>query len=227
MVKKRRLFRTIALLLMTVFLLAFLVFSLLYLNAQRQPEFYRELMKRNIEIEERYHRDFLRKISQLHNTVQKTDSPWETQITADELNGYLATELIKPDVHLFPKEGQEPRIRFSQQKIEWACRLEYGSLTGILNVAANIMVLEPNTFLLCIVQSRLGSLPFSKERTANLFAEGLRKKGYSVTMGTNSGNPALTVTIPPIKYEGDKKITIDSLHFTDDTVQFSGRTTKE
>ncbi len=221
----RQTFRLISYSLLAVFLLLLLTLYALYLSAQRPPKFYRENLDVAADIQQTRNKEMLRKVRILNNEIQKTDAPWEGSFSNEELNGYLAVEVGKESSNLFPQEVKEPRLIVHDHQLDFACRLEQGQLTGILHLAIDVAIPEPNRLTLRLKKVAFGRLPISKERPTQLLLDALRKQGYEVAEGTMNGDPTLTIPLD-LKYGKDKKIRLENVELLEGGLRISGTTTE-
>ena len=221
----RRFYRSIAYSLLAVFLVLLLTLYALYLSAQRPPKFYRDNLDVAADIQQTRNREMLRKIRLLNNDIQRTDAPWKGSFSNGELNGYLAVELEKEASNLFPKEIKQPRLTVRDRRLDFACRIEEGPITGILHLAIDATMIEPNRLMLRLKHVSLGQLPMAKGRPKQLILGALRKQGYTATEGTMDGDPTFTIPLD-LSYGKDKAIRLESIELLEGGLQISGTTTK-
>jgi hypothetical protein len=220
----RRVFRFISYVLLGVIFLFLLILYSLYLSAQRLPDFYKKSLTVDRDTQEFRNELMSQKIDRLNDDLQNTGSPWQTQFTSDDLNAYFAVELSqeKDGENLLPKEIYEPRLTFSDQQTEFACRIEHGSFSGILHLTLALTLPESNRLKIRILNAKLGKLPISKEIPLRYLVEALEKKSYSVQQGTEAGDPTVTITLD-VKYASGS-VQLDHLIFQNGTIQLSGST---
>ena len=221
----RRTFRLIIYSLLAVLLVLLLVLYLLYLSAQRAPKFYRESLEIAADLQESRNKVMLEKVRRLNNDIQKTDVPWEGGFSNEELNGYLAVEVRKASSNLFPPEVKEPRVIVRDRQLDFACRIEQGQLTGILHLAIDATMPEPNLLTLRLKRVALGRLPIAKGQPMQMLLDGLRKQGYTVTEGMQDGDPTLTIPLD-FKYGKDKQIHLESIELLEGGLRLAGSTEK-
>ena len=221
----RRINRLIAYSLLAVFLVLLLTLYALYLSAQRAPRFYRDSLEVAFDVQETRNKEMLRKVRELNNDLQKTDTPWEGSFSNEELNGYLAIEVEKESSNLFPKEVKQPRLAVRGRRLDFACRIEEGPVTGMLHVAIDATIMEPNRLTLRLKHVALGRLPISKERPKKLLVDALRKRGYDVTEGTTDGDPTFTIPLD-LSYGKDKAIFVEKIELLEGGLRISGITAK-
>ena len=217
----RRTFRLIAYSLLTILLVLLLVLYALYLSAQRPPKFYRDGLEVATGLQQERSKKMLQKIRRFNNDLQKTDVPWEGSFSNEELNGYLAIEVGKASSNLFPPEVKEPRLHIGDRQLDFACQLEQGPLTGILHLAIDVTVPEPNLLTLRLKHVSLGRLPISRERPKQLLLDSLRSQGYDVTEDIRDGDPTFTISLE-FKYPKGKKVNLESIELLEGGIRISG-----
>ncbi|MDR0869508.1 MAG: hypothetical protein LBN39_01800 [Planctomycetaceae bacterium] len=223
---RRQLFRLIAYILLGVCFIFLLILYAMYMSAQKLPEFYQKKLAVSEQANERSNTEMRHKIEQLHNDLQKEDKQWETNITDNDLNGFFAVELAKEGANLFPKEIHSPRLSFSKQQIDFACRIEQGSIAGVLHIAVQLTVPEPNETVLQIKSAKVGTLPISKKLPAKMLTEMLTRKGYNVESNLDADEPVIRVKLN-LKYAKKYKVQLDALSVQDGVLQLTGSSKKE
>ncbi|MDR2437889.1 MAG: hypothetical protein LBE12_00775 [Planctomycetaceae bacterium] len=219
----RKIFRLIAYILTGIFLIFLLILYLLYLSAQRLPDFYKKSLAVDPEIQQLRNKEMLYKIGDLNNAIQKINEPWQAVFTADDLNAYFAVELTKEGSNLFPKEIVEPRLTFSDRQVDFACQVMRGTFSGTLHLSLGLTLPEPNRLVIRIKKSQLGKLPISKEVSAKFLMNALKEKSYQVQQGIEAGDPTITVVFN-IKYDNKHFVLLDDIIFQDGSVHLSGTT---
>ncbi|MDR2171689.1 MAG: hypothetical protein LBP59_16215 [Planctomycetaceae bacterium] len=206
-----------------LFLILFLVFYLLYLSAQREPEFYREAKSVPLEVQQTRNTEVIDKIRILHNDFQRKGKNWTGVFTADEINAYLAVEATKSGANLLPPDLQEPRIAFRTGSVEIACRVKQRGLTAVLSLSLGASMPEPNKLVFKMRSSQAGSLPLSKDYIAQTIANVLRRKWGNVTQGAENGEPTFTIQLN-IKNSAGRKVNVENFEIRTGAIQFSGTT---
>ncbi|MDR1052696.1 MAG: hypothetical protein LBL39_00820, partial [Planctomycetaceae bacterium] len=190
-------------------LILFLVFYLLYLASQREPEFYREAKSVPMEVQQTRNAAVLDKIRTLNNDFQSRSKNWTGTFTADEINAYLAVEATKPGANLLPSDLAEPRIAFSSGSVEIASKVRQRGFTAVLNISLGATMPEPDKLVFKMRHSQAGALPLPKERISQIIADVLRRKWGNVTQGNEGGDPTFTIQLN-IKNSNGRKVNVES-----------------
>ncbi|MDR0392458.1 MAG: hypothetical protein LBH59_11160 [Planctomycetaceae bacterium] len=208
---------------LSLLLVLFLVFYLLYLSAQREPEFYREAKNVPIEVQQTRNAVVIDKIRQLNNDFQSRNKNWSGTFTADEINAYLAVEATKTGANLLPPDLEEPRIAFLSGSVEIASKVRQNGFTAVLNISLGATMPEPDKLVFKMRSSQAGMLPLPQERIAGIIADALRRKWGNVTQGNDGGEPTFTIQLN-IKNSTGKKVRIENFEIRTGVIQFSGTT---
>jgi hypothetical protein len=204
-------------------LILFLIFYLLYLSAQREPEFYREAKNVPIEVQQTRNAAVVDKIRTLNNDFQSRSKKWSGTFTAEEINAYLAVEAKKPGANLLPSDLDEPRIVFLSGAVGIACRVRQRGLSAVLNLSLGASMPEPNKLVFRMKSSQAGTLPLSKDYIAQIIADVLRRQWGNVTQGNEGGDPTFTIQLN-IKNSAGRKVKVESFEIRPSVIQFSGTT---
>ncbi len=226
MIQRRHLFRLISYSLLGVLLIFLLIVYALYLSAQRKPKFYQKALAVSPELRQIQNETMRAKIIELHNAVQNTRQPWAFTVTDEDLNAYCAVELAGPELNMLPKEMVEPRVAFSPRQVDVACRLDQGSLTGVLHLALGLEVPEPNRLAIRIKTARLGTLPLSRDTPARMLVDALQKQGCDVQQSEVMGDPLLSFRLD-LKSTTGKKMRLEEVEIHNGIVTLSGETESE
>jgi hypothetical protein len=219
---RRKIFRFIAYILVGICLILLLILYLLYLSAQRLPDFYKKALAVDDTIQRLRNDEMRYKIGNFNNALQKVGESWQAVFTTEDMNAYFAVELAKEGANLLPDEITEPRLAFSERQVDFACQITQSSFSGILHLTLRLTLPEPNRLAIRIKNAKLGKLPISKEIPVKFLVQTLEKKSYSVQQGQEAGDPVITVLLN-MQY-GKNLVFLDGITFQDGTVHLSGTT---
>ncbi|MDR1924557.1 MAG: hypothetical protein LBQ66_09285 [Planctomycetaceae bacterium] len=204
-------------------LVFFLILYLLYLSAQKEPEFYRDAINVPEDVQKLRSAVVVDKIVELNNNFQSRSKSWSGEFTDDEINAYLAIEATKSGSKLLPSEVSNPRIAFAANSIMIASRIRQSGVSVVLNISFSATLPEPNKLIFKMRTSQLGSLPLSKEYVSNLAADVFRRQWGNVTPGTDGGEPTFTIQLN-LKNSTGKKVNIEHVEIQEGVLRFAGTT---
>ena len=123
------------------------------------PDFYAEALSRSGESADQAGDALEQQMVTLHNELQSGES-WELQMSDQQVNGWLATDLKQKFPQLLPAEIVEPRVVFREDAAHVACRLDTGKMSTVLSLKLQAYLTEqPNEVAIRIAHVRAGLLP--------------------------------------------------------------------
>ncbi len=130
---------------------AVLVLLGLYLAAQHEPAFYHEAMHIDRAVLEKASDRMLRQTTALASAVKKRGH-WEALFTAEQINGWLAVDLVRNHPNTLPAELHDPRVGINPKGITVACRFDQDGMTSVLSLTVEPYLPQPNVLALRIVE---------------------------------------------------------------------------
>ena len=151
--------------------LAILLLLGLYLAARHEPTFYREALHIDRVVLEKGSDRMLQQTTALASAVKKPGH-WESLFTAEQINGWLAVDLVRNHPHTLPPELHDPRVAIDPKRITVACCFDHDGLHSVLSLTIEPYVPEPNILALRIVSARAGLLPVPLGQVLDRITEG-------------------------------------------------------
>ncbi len=223
---KHRLFRIFLYVSIVLFLILGLTVAALLLAVKSKPKFYAKSLQVERSILARKSREATEKTTETFAKLTPLRSGWETKYTEDEINGYLAVDLARDHPKILPPEIKDPRISLQNEKLEFACQIENGTFTGVLNLVMDVKFPQTNRCEIRFQVARLGLLPFSRETVRDLLADGFRQSGVKVETPTIEGDPALVLDFQIPIQEKKLSLLLESLTIENGEISFSGAVEK-
>ncbi len=129
-----------------------------YLAVRHEPGFYRRALQTDHAALEKGSNRMLQQAATLTSNVRNRKA-WQALLTADEINGWLAVDMLKNHPGTLPPTMRDPRIIISPTQVTVACRFRQKGVDSVLSLTVEPSVPEPNVFVLRIVKARAGLLP--------------------------------------------------------------------
>jgi hypothetical protein len=195
----------------------------LYLASQHKPGFYNQAMAVDPATMEKHSDQMLQRAAALASAVTK-DAHWEAVFTAEQINGWLAVDMVKNHPKALPPGLHDPRVSIDSRRITIACRLDQGLFSSVLSLTVEpyVPVPEQNLLLLRIVNARAGLLPAPLKRVLDGLAQAARDMHLQLQWRNVRGDPVAMFSAPP---SADKRtVTIESLRLEDGKIYVSGST---
>lgn len=195
----------------------------LYRASQRVPEFYREALQATPKDREEASDEMVQQVTALASDTQK-DGVWEAVFTAEQINGWLAVDMPRNHPDLLPSSVSDPRVTIEPEQVRIACRANRGDWTGVVSVAVDVYLAEPNVVALRIREARVGSLPLPLQGILDKISQEAAQTDIEIRWRQAEGDPVVEVLIPPPRDKDDKRVRIESLQLGEGRVYVSGST---
>ena len=166
-------------------------FSLTY-----QPAYYRDIVLLPRQQREDQAKKFVTQSLQLRNDICN-EPTWEAVFTDQEVNAWLAEDLVTHFVDQLPPEIHQPRLVFELDRITLAFQLRQRGLDSVITVVARPRVPEGNTVELTLERIRAGILPVPADPVIDRIIEYARFHGVDVEWTRKDGYPVVVLRYTP------------------------------
>jgi hypothetical protein len=192
----------------------------LYLAARKEPAFYREALKIKSGVLEQASDRMLQQSTALASAVRK-EGRWEALFTAEQINGWLAVDMVKNHPRAMPPSFHDPRVAMDAKNIMIACRFEKDGVNSVLSLTIEPYVLEPNVVALRIVSARAGLLPAPLGPVLDRITQAARDMRFHLAWRHSGGDPVALLSLPP---SDDRPVRIETLRLGEGEIYVAGTT---
>jgi hypothetical protein len=194
----------------------------LYLAARHEPAFYREAMEIEPAVLQRGSDRMLQKATALASAVKK-QGRWESLFTAEQINGWLAVDLVKNYPNALPPGLRDPRVALDPKQVTIACRYQQGGADSILSLTVEPSVPEPNVIALRIVKARAGLLPLPLGKVVDAISKAAPGMQFRLKwQPAPGGDPVAMLSFPPA--DDARPVCIETLRLGDGEIYVAGTT---
>lgn len=205
-----------------VVVIATIVLAAYYFLSQ-VPDFYEQALAQQGIEQDRAGDEFEKQVLDLHNDVHE-DHVWRAVFTDEQVNGWLATDLIEKFPRILPYGVSDPRVVINKDKIRLACRYIGHSLNSVVSVDLEVYVTdEPNVVAIQILRVRSGALPLPVSQVLSAISTAARRARVKLSWAQD-GTPVALVTVPTERPELDRLMLLDSIELREGEVELIGRT---
>ena len=197
-----------------------------YSASQQVPEFYEEALKRDPVAEQKASDKMLQQATALASDVEK-EGPWTAVFTAEQINGWLAVDMLQNHPDLLPPSVRDPRVGIEPERLRVACRFERGDWSSVLSLAVDAYLAEPNVIALRIREARAGLVPLPLDGILKHISKSADQMDLRIQWRQAEGDPVVLITIPPPRDEDDKLVRIEALRLGEGEIYVSGRTAEQ
>ncbi len=195
--------------------------GLAWLSLTHEPTFYKDLVAEGPRGQrEAKAKHFVASSLQLRNDITN-ERDWQAVFTDQEVNAWLAEDLVSYFADQIPPEVHEPRVAFGADRISLAFQLDRGPIRTVFWVVAQARVPEDNVLSLTFEKIRAGVVPVPAERLIGPITDQARDHGLDLRWTTEGGLPVATVRFA--KDRGLSDIVLERLSIRKGQIRLSGR----
>jgi hypothetical protein len=195
-----------------------------WISLTHQPQFYRAIIQLPRAEQQAKAKHFVAQSLQLRNDICN-EPKWEAVFTDQEVNAWLAEDLVKHFADQLPSGVHDPRVVFETDRVTLAFRLDRGPVTSVVWVVAGIRVPSGNIVELTLEKIRAGALPFPAENLIDQITEQARRRGLDVTWKRDGDLPVAVIAYTPDHRRED--IVLEQLQIRQGAIRLSGRSNRE
>jgi hypothetical protein len=199
----------------------------LYLALHHEPTFYRQALETDPAVLEKGSDRMLQDIAAIQNAAHRSGR-WRITVTAEELNGWLAVDMMKNHPTLLPDSMHDPRVAIRTNEVIVGCRYDLAGVTSVFSLTLQPGMPEPNVVALRIVRARAGAIPMPLKGVLDGITSavsGLRK-GIHLEW-RQSGNDPVAMLSPEDDADADYVVRIESLDVVEDEIRIVGVTERK
>jgi hypothetical protein len=200
--------------------LVLIVPGAVWLSLTHKPTFYRALTNvPRAELEGKA-RHFVASSLQLRNDISN-ERDWQAVFTDQEVNAWLAEDLVTHFADQIPPALHEPRVAFNAERITLAFQLDQGPIRTVIWVVARARVPEDNVLALTLEKIRAGVIPISVDRFIDPITEQARQHGLDVKWSRENDLPVALIRFNPDHDRSD--VVLERLSVRQGQIRLSGR----
>lgn len=190
-----------------------------------QPRFYRrakaQVSRAELEAESRR---FMAQTSHLYNDI-RNEPTWTALFTDQEVNAWLAKDLVEQFADQIPPEVHDPRVAFEPDRVTLAFGLDRGPIRLVVAVTARVRVPEDNLIALTVEKIRAGAFPLDSQSLIDRITDHARRRGLDLRWERDA--EGLPVAL--IHYQaqpGRTDVVLERLMLADGRIVLAGRSRK-
>jgi hypothetical protein len=190
-------------------------FSLTY-----EPSYYRDMVLLTRAQRAGKAKKFVAQSLQLRNDICNEPS-WEAVFTDQEVNAWLAEDLVTHFADQLPPEVRDPRVLFELDRITLAFLLKQGGVQSVITVIARPRVPGGNTVELTLEKIRAGILPVPADHVLDRIIEYARYHGVDAEWTRKEGYPVVLMRYTPNLERED--VLLEELQIRTGQIRLAGR----
>lgn len=193
--------------------------GLAWLSLTHKPAFYKVMVRLPKEEREQEAKEFVAQSLQLRNDICN-EPTWEAIFTDQQVNAWLAEDLVTHFADQLPPEVHEPRVMFEMDRVTLAFELDQGPVRSVIWVVARAEIPEGNVLELTLEKIRAGVLPIPPDKVLDRLAMHSRDHGIDVTWKRDGQFPVVTVRYQSPK--GRDEVKLERLQIRKGEIRLTG-----
>lgn len=214
------------LLLLGLLLVAGLVVSVaggMYWAVTSAQPYYQVALEKPPEVLQENSRQLESRFATLHNDLQN-EGTWQTVISADELNGWLAFKLPESFPDMLPEEVRDPRIAITERHLIFAAQSELAGVDAVVSVFVEPFVTANGDLAIQLDQVLAGSLPVPTADMIDRVAQATRRAGLPIRWTKSDDKVVMIVARELWDTDEAQHRTLGAIELSDGEMFLSGRT---
>lgn len=212
-----------------IFGLALLLFvaavpALIWMSLTHQPRFYRAMVTIPRAQRQEGAKRFVAQSLQLRNDIIN-EPRWEAVFTDEEVNAWLAEDLVTHFADQLPPEVHEPRVVFEPGRITLAFQLDQGPVRSVIWVVARARVPEPNVVELTVEKIRAGVMPVPADQIIEKITHHARGRGLDIRWSRDGDLPVALMSYTPDISRND--VVLEQMVISQGRIRLAGRSNRE
>ena len=185
-----------------------------------QPPYYLAMIRLPLEQREIKAKHFVAQSLQLRNDIVN-EPTWQAVFSDQEVNAWLAKDLVEHFADQLPPEVHDPRVLFEMNRVVLAFQLEKGGFHSVITVVARPHVPEDNTVELTLEKIRAGILPVPADNVLDRIIDHARHRGVNVQWQRRDGYPVVVMRYTPNLSRED--VQLEELEIRNGQLRLAGR----
>ncbi len=191
-----------------------------WMSLTYEPSYYRNMVNLPPEQREGKARHFVAQSLQLRNDIVN-EPTWEAVFSDQEVNAWLAEDLVSYFADQLPPEVHDPRVLFETDRVILAFQLDRSGLQSVITVVARPRVPQGNTVELTLEKIRAGILPVPADNILDRITDYARMRGVDVRWQRREGYPVVVMKYSPNVQRED--IQLQELEIRGGQIRLAGR----
>jgi hypothetical protein len=194
-----------------------------YYAAQQVRPFYRQALQAEPAALVQGSREMESRATALYGDARQAGQ-WKAVFTADQINGWLATQVTEEHVGELPDEIRDPRVAIAPNLLTLGFRTSPGGIDTVASVDAAVFLTDDGAVAIRLVSVQAGELPLPVMQVADELAAACRELSLPVRWTQENGQPVAIVELHSDLSAEKRQFHIDAIELGDGQVYVAGHT---
>jgi hypothetical protein len=200
-----------------------LVLGGVYYAARQVRPFYRQALGLEPEVLERGSRELESRATALYSDARQ-GGKWHALFTAEQINGWLATQLAENQDADAPSNIRDPRVAISPEVLRLGFQTYSGGVETVISVDASVFVTDDGAVAVRLMSVRAGALPLPVMQLADEIAATCERLALPVRWTQQDGQPIAIVELHSDPSTEERQFFIDTIEFSEGEMYVAGHT---
>ncbi len=200
-----------------------LVLGAVYYAARQVRPFYRQALVLEPEVLERGSRELESRATALYSDARQ-GGKWHALFTAEQINGWLATQLAENQDADAPSSIRDPRVAISPEILTLGFQTYSGGVATVISVDASVFVTDDGAVAIRLMSVRAGALPLPVMQLADEIAVTCERLLLPVRWTQQDGQPIAIVELHSDPSTEERQFYIDTIEFSEGEMYVAGHT---
>jgi hypothetical protein len=194
-----------------------------YVAMQRVRPFYVQALQLDPQVLEESSRQLESRATALYSDARKSGH-WQATFSADQINGWMATQLDAGQERALPDEVSAPRVALGDGTISLGFRTRQGGVETVVAVDAIVALTETGEVTVRLTSVRAGALPLPVMQVAGKIAAACRQLDLPVRWTQADGLPVALVDVSSAADSKGRRMHLDTIELSDGSLLVAGHT---
>ena len=197
--------------------------ALTYRASQWVPPFYQQTLVADRADLAAFGDDLERELLNLHSEIND-DGHWEGVFSDEQINGWLAVDMLDKFPQLLPPAIKDPRVIIKDSQMHMACQYQNGGVSVVLSLAADVSLTErPNEIAVRLRNARIGAVPGLIRQAMPTISLAAIRSGVRIYWQQLENDPVAIVKIPVDVFDEGRDLIVESVNLTEGRLAVTGR----
>ncbi|MCI0331768.1 MAG: hypothetical protein L0228_00915 [Planctomycetes bacterium] len=194
-----------------------------YYAAQQVQPFYKQALEVQPEVLVRGSRELESRATALYSDARQ-QGQWHALFTAEQINGWLATQLAANQDRELPTNIRDPRVAIAKDLLTLGFSTKSGGVDTVVTVDASVFLTAEGSVAIRLMSVRAGALPLPVMRLADELAAGCKKLSLPVRWTQQDGEPVALVELHSDPASDKPQFYIDTIELGESELYVAGHT---
>lgn len=187
------------------------------------PDFYRQAIAVPAQNRRAESQAFLRQVAEISNSTRR-EGGWRIELTEEQINAWLASDLPNKHPELMSPDVSEPRIQITDDRLIVAYRQKMALGSMVVALTLRLELPEENMLQLHLESAKTGKLPLPLKGMLDSVSEWAREVGLDLDWHRQGSSPVAVVNLNSLEITSDHQVTLRQLELADARLILTGFT---